>query len=99
MLKRLAGLSKYIITVVFLAVTFYTVDLSWREWSQLLTEYDIAFRYVIAALAGMTFRVAVNSWKWQIAMKAQNLKPNYRRVFYHYFAGYFFNAFITAPAT
>lgn len=95
MLKRLASLSKYLITVIFLAVTFYTVDLSWREWSQLLAEYNIDFRYIAAALLGMTFIVAVNSWKWQIAMKAQNLRPDYLRVFYHYFAGYFFNAFIT----
>lgn len=90
-IKKIAGPARWLLTAALLALTVWQVPP--REWLTIFP--GLHWGWVLLAALLMGSIVLINSWKWLLIMKAQGLNPGYRRVFFHYTVGYFFNSFIT----
>lgn len=90
-MKRLGSVGRWVLTALLLAVALRQAPPT--EWLPYLETIHWEWMGVSALL--MAGIVAVNTWKWQLLLAVQGIRPGYTRVLYHYGVGYFFNSFIT----
>lgn len=90
-MKRLGSLGRWLLTAVLLAFALRQAPPT--DWIPYLENVHWGWMATSALL--MAGIVAVNTWKWQMLLAVQGIRPGYVRVLYHYGVGYFFNSFIT----
>lgn len=90
-MRLLGQASRWLLTAVLLAVALRQAPPD--QWLPQLERVHWGWMALAAFL--MSGIVAVNTWKWELLLEVQGIRPGYRRLLYHYGVGYFFNSFIT----
>lgn len=90
-MKLLGQLTRWFLTAALLALALRQAPP--EQWLPSLQRVHWAWMALAAAL--MAGIVALNTWKWQLLLEVQGIRPGYPRLLYHYGVGYFFNSFIT----
>jgi uncharacterized protein (TIRG00374 family) len=85
--KKLSFYLRFAISLVLLAYVFYKAGLM-QIWAT-IRQADLLF--LILSVAITPLLVWASSWKWQVILRAMNIRVSAAKCFWLYVVGYFFN--------